>query len=71
MKLYVHDEKHQNVNGELNLGEVSEKEAAMIKKIMDFLGEQGMSHRYARLVLANNYTVTYDKEDGFPTVKFE
>lgn len=69
MNLYIHDEKHEQIVGELNLGEITEKEKEIIRKICDFLEEKAITNRYKSLVLAESYEVKND--DGEPLIVFD
>jgi len=68
MKLFIFDEKHQHVNAYLDLGELTDKEMELADHITLFLEREGITDRYKGLIMAKNYTTTY--EDGEPQVEF-
>ena len=63
MKLFNYDEKHQRVNAELDLGELSLKELELINKIIDFIDERGITNRYNTLELADSWNYVRDEGD--------
>ena len=71
MKIYNHDEKHGRVNGELDLGNLSVDQLDVLQKVICFLQDQEVSSRYHSIVLADNYSIYYDEEDGESNVIWE
>ncbi len=69
MKLFIHDEKHERINGELDLGEITDKEKELIQKTIDFLESNEITNRYCQLKLANKAVVEY--QEGEPEVIFD
>lgn len=69
MKLFNYDDKHQNVNGELNLGALTPDEEKLLGKVIAFLGEQGLTSRYHGLVLAESFDRKVD-EEGESSIEF-
>ncbi len=55
MKLFLYDEKHENINGELELTNIDQA-----KTIINFLKEKHLTDRYNSLIIASSYTVQYD-----------
>lgn len=68
MKLYNYDSKHQSINGELDLGDITDVESAIVDKLIYFLDEAGFTSRYNGLVLAKSYVIGYDE---FPEIFFD
>ena len=68
MKLFLYDEKHQQLIDNLDLGNLSNEEIAQINKIIDFLEDNHILDRYKNLTLANKAEVQY--EDGEPSLNF-
>lgn len=69
MKLFIHDEKHEQINGSLELGNLSVESLALLEKIVEFLDSEGITDRYKRLVFADGYKQTYP--DGESLIEFE
>ena len=73
-KLFIHDEKHEQVIGELDLGEITKKEEILIGKIIKFLADNELTDRYKRLVLAEDFKRIYENKDIFevedPEIEF-
>jgi len=63
MKLFLYDEKHEAVHGELDLGKLNSDQIVFLQKIVKFLDEQGVTSRYRQLKIADNYTVEGDYEE--------
>lgn len=70
MKLFLYDEKHENVIDELDLGKLNYKQEMFANDIIKFLEINNITSRYKDLVLAEKYQVTYD-EDGNKEIMFE
>jgi hypothetical protein len=71
MKLYYFDPKHQQVLGELELGKLSLKEQELIGDILFFMEDKHIiDGRYSDLTLSEKCQITYDAEDGYPTLHF-
>jgi hypothetical protein len=71
MKLFIYDEKHERVNGELDLGDISDTENQLLEKVIAFLDKENITDRYGSLELANGYSYYADFEDEFPVVLWE
>lgn len=69
MKLFLHDRKHEQILAELDLGEISHEQEALLDKIINFLDEQGVTDRYKDLMLANGYTQGI--QDGESVIEFD
>jgi len=69
MKLFIHDQKHEKINGELDLGEINDKEKELVEKTIAFLETNNITNRYCQLRLANKAVVEY--QDGEPEVIFD
>jgi hypothetical protein len=69
MKLFIHDEKHETLLAELDLGELTDLEEKLLHKVVDFLDREGVTNRYNELVLAHSYE--YRNYDGENIVSFE
>lgn len=70
MKLFNYDEKHERVNGELDLGELTPSESKLLDKIVAWMGDQGFTSRYQQLEIAERYEVDYDHDAGESFVLF-
>lgn len=70
MKLFNYDEKHERVNGELDLGELTPSESKLLDKIVAWMGDQGFTSRYQQLEIAERYEVDYDHDAGESFVSF-
>ena len=57
MRLFHYDIKHVRLNGVIDLGNLSEREIALINKVIGFVAEQGLTDgRYrnlARIIESN------------------
>ncbi len=62
MKLFIHDEKHDQIIYELELGNLNEKEKILVEEIIKFLNTK-MDNRYFKLVMAESYIKLYDDND--------
>ncbi len=60
MKLFHHDDKHDRINGELDLGDISFKEQQLLKQVIAFLAQQGVTNRRQNVTLAKTYSVHCD-----------
>lgn len=70
MKLFLHDEKHDRVNAELDLGEIAETEKVLLEKVIKFSGDNHITSRYNRLIMATSYREFYDEKDDFREIIF-
>jgi hypothetical protein len=70
VKLFNFDNKHEWVNGELDLGIITESEKALLQKVIDFLEIEGITNRYKTLMLAEKYSIDFVEDDDFPVVVF-
>ncbi len=64
MKLYIHDEKHEQILGQLDLGSLTNDEAVLLEKILLFLEKKGVSYSYQRLVIAAKHRIIVQDEEG-------
>lgn len=65
MKLFYYDTKHQQVIAQKDMGELPEKEVALINSVLEFLADNLITDgRYKNLTLADDIEVMYD--DGEP-----
>lgn len=71
MKLFLYDDKHDHVFGELDLGVVSPETNELIEKIISFLEENGITDRYKNIVLGQSYTRELDPETDEFFVSFK
>lgn len=71
MKLYLYDEKHEQVFGELDLGKLSKDEAVLLDKVIDFLGSMGITSRYKRLVVSESYKYDSEGDWGDGCISFQ
>lgn len=69
MKLFLYDEKHEQVNSYLDLGTLSEREVELLDQVTVWLEREGVLNRYKNLVIAESYKQTY--EDGESQIQFE
>ena len=69
MKLFLYDDKHQQVNSYLDLGSLGEREVGMLEQITAWLEREGVLNRYKNVVVAESYKQTYD--DGESQIEFE
>lgn len=58
MKLFNFDEKHQQVNGEVDLGSLTQKERELVEKVLAFIPQD----RYQSYILASSFTQIYNEE---------
>jgi len=65
MKLFIYDEKHQAINGEMDLSITERKK---IQEILDFLDRNRITNRYKRLVIAKGYEKKW--VEGEPEIVF-
>lgn len=70
MKLFIYDGKHEQIIGELDLGNLDINDKCLVRDIVTFLDKQGFTDRYKQLVLAKSYKETKD-EEGFSEIEFE
>lgn len=70
MKLFIHDEKHEQVIAELDLGKLSASEIDLIDIIIRFLDNECITTRYCNLVLAESYDKVICDEDENMEIKF-
>jgi hypothetical protein len=64
LNLYLYDEKHEKVFGELP----DIKHGTEVKKVVDFLEQKGILDRYRKVVLAEKYEM--GSIEGEPVVIF-
>ena len=69
MQLFVHDEKHDQIVGTLDLGDITVDEMILVEKIIRYLDTKQITTRYKRLVLAEKYTLIIEDEE--PNITFE
>lgn len=62
MKIFRIDEKHNSVNGELDLGDISPREQELIEKALSYVNEN--QSRYNQYELGNAAEIKW--EDGDP-----
>ena len=63
MQLFIYDEKHEQVPGAIDLGNLTQHEEAIVQKIIAFLDSKQITDRYKRLILANRYRLSFDSGD--------
>ncbi len=71
MKLFIYDEKHDRVNGVLDLGSLAKNEEEIVEKIIEWLDMEEITTRYHRLVLAESFKMVIDEVGEDPQVKFD
>ena len=65
MKLFLYDTKHQQVIAQKDMGNLSEKDVALVNNVFEFLQDNLITDgRYKNLTLAAAIDVIYD--DGEP-----
>lgn len=69
MKLFILDRKHQKINNQLDLGNLTDREQKLIEKITDFLEQNNITNHYNELKLAELVKVEYT--EGEPELSFE
>jgi len=69
MKLFLYDEKHQQVHSHLDLGPLSEREIELLDQVTVWLEREGIFNRYHSITVAESYKQTY--EDGESQIEFE
>ena len=68
MKLFLYDQKHEQIHGEIDLGKIDDKQAVLLEKVIKFLDGQRITNRYKTLIVAESFKITY--EDGEPEIEF-
>lgn len=68
MKLFIYDQKHEQVHGELDLGELDDKQVVLLETVVKFLDEQKITDRYKTLTIAESFKINYD--DGESEIEF-
>jgi len=69
MILVNHDEKHEQILNELDLGDIDPDKQFLIRQIIEWMKETDQLSRYSTLELCNSCKVVYDDEQE-PTVEF-
>jgi len=65
MKLFLYDTKHQQVTAQKDMGNLTEKDVALVNTVLEFLQDNLVTDgRYNNLTLAESIDVIYD--DGEP-----
>lgn len=62
MKVFQTDEKHNRVNEELDLGEISEKEEQLIEKVLEFVNTH--TNRYNQYRIGNKAETVMEDGDA-------
>lgn len=57
MKLFLHDEKHDQIISEEDFGELTKDEVRLLEKAFSFLEKHHILNRYKKCVLADTYTI--------------
>jgi hypothetical protein len=72
MKLYYYDSKHEQVHYELNLGDLSSEDQALLDRVIDWMQNIGLlDGRYRDLVVADGYKYEREDPEDDPVVVFE
>lgn len=69
MKLFIYDEKHEEVHAEFDLGNLFPNELEPLARSIYFINNFH-NNRYSTLVLAEGYKRSYDDENGFHYIHF-
>lgn len=70
MKLFQYDSKHDRVISELDLGELSDEQNALLDKVLEWM-ETRLFTRYNSAVLAESYTESWDDAADSRRVNFK
>jgi hypothetical protein len=68
MKLFLYDEKHEQVIDEL---ELETKEIETVEKVIKFLNKNYLTNRYKQLLIAEKYTTVMDELEEFEEIVFK
>jgi len=71
MKVFLHDEKHESVFAELDIGEIDAVQQELLEQLAFFLEDQGVLNRYRRMVIAKSYIRKTDEDTGDSSIVFE
>lgn len=67
-KLFIYDYKHQQVHAELELGELTPDQWALMEKLFPFFEENELTTRYKALTIAKSYEIV--SNDGESEIKW-
>lgn len=68
-KLFFHDDKHQNVHAEMELGDLTVENKELLEKVFEFLRANHVLDRYRELTIAESFHEHW--EDGEKQLSFE
>lgn len=56
MKVYLYNSVNEEVNGELDIGNVTENELKLLNMVFEFLDNSHITKKYWNFVVANDYS---------------